>query len=50
MIFMRGGTSEISHYFAPGPPCQTAYAPALVPRDDPGSGAEVGRDGGEQET
>jgi len=33
MIFMRGGTSEISHYFAPGPPCQTAYAPALVPRE-----------------
>jgi uncharacterized protein with NRDE domain len=32
MIFMRGGTSEISHFFAPGPPCQTAYSPAHVPR------------------
>jgi uncharacterized protein with NRDE domain len=32
MIFMHGGTAEISHYFAPGPPCQTAYAPAQVPR------------------
>ena len=32
MIFMRGGSSEIAHFFAPGPPCQTAYAPAQVPR------------------
>ncbi len=32
MIFMRADTSEIAHFFAPGPPCQTAYAPAQVPR------------------
>jgi uncharacterized protein with NRDE domain len=25
MIFMRGDTPEIAHYFAPGPPCRTAY-------------------------
>ena len=50
MIFMRAGSSEISHFFAPGPPCQTAYAEAQVPRGTkPGSGPEVRRDGGEQE-
>jgi uncharacterized protein with NRDE domain len=32
LIFMRGETTEIAHYFAPGPPCVTKYAPALVPR------------------
>ena len=32
LIFMRGDTPEIAHYFAPGPPCRTAYAPAMVPR------------------
>lgn len=32
MIFMRRDTAEIAHYFAPGPPCQTAYSPAAVPR------------------
>ena len=32
MIFMRAATPEISHFFAPGPPCQTAYAPAAVPQ------------------
>ena len=32
LIFMRGETPEIAHYFAPGPPCRTAYAPAMVPR------------------
>ena len=25
MIFMRGDTPEIAHYFAPGPPCRTPY-------------------------
>src|SRR5258708_14689988 len=33
MIFMRANTREIAHYFAPGPPCRTAYAPAAVPRN-----------------
>ncbi|MGD1027794.1 NRDE family protein [Candidatus Binatus soli] len=32
LIFMRGDTPEIAHYFAPGPPCRTAYGPAIVPR------------------
>jgi uncharacterized protein with NRDE domain len=32
MIFMRAGTTEVAHYFAPGPPCRTTYAPAAVPR------------------
>lgn len=32
MIFMRANSREIVHYFAPGPPCRTAYAPAAVPR------------------
>jgi uncharacterized protein with NRDE domain len=31
LIFMRD-THEIAHYFAPGPPCRTAYASAIVPR------------------
>jgi uncharacterized protein with NRDE domain len=34
LIFMRGDTAEIAHYFAPGPPCVTAYAPAIVPRGE----------------
>lgn len=38
LIFMRGDTAEIAHYFAPGPPCTTAYAPAMVPR----RGADAG--------
>jgi uncharacterized protein with NRDE domain len=33
LIFMRGATPEIDHYFAPGPPCVTAYAPAMIPRE-----------------
>ncbi len=33
MIFMRAGTPQIAHFFAPGPPCRTAYAPAAVPRN-----------------
>jgi uncharacterized protein with NRDE domain len=33
MIFMRANSPEIVHYFAPGPPCRTAYAPAIVPRN-----------------
>jgi uncharacterized protein with NRDE domain len=32
LIFMREDKAEIAHYFAPGPPCVTAYAPAMVPR------------------
>jgi uncharacterized protein with NRDE domain len=32
MIFMRAGTVEVAHFFAPGPPCRTAYAPGAVPR------------------
>jgi uncharacterized protein with NRDE domain len=32
LIFMRGDSPEIAHYFAPGPPCKTAYSPAIVPR------------------
>jgi len=32
LIFMRGDRTEIAHYFAPGPPCVTAYGPAMVPR------------------
>ena len=32
LIFMRGDTAEIAHYFAPGPPCRTAYGAAMVPR------------------
>jgi uncharacterized protein with NRDE domain len=32
LIFMCGDTAEIAHYFADGPPCRTAYAPAMVPR------------------
>ena len=33
LIFMRGDMPEIAHYFAPGPPCRTAYALAIVPRE-----------------
>ncbi|MGA7869761.1 MAG: hypothetical protein WCA22_02580, partial [Candidatus Binatus sp.] len=36
LIFMRSNTPEVVHYFAPGPPCRTAYAPALVPRGSRG--------------
>jgi uncharacterized protein with NRDE domain len=32
LIFMREDSAQIAHYFAPGPPCTTAYAPAIVPR------------------
>jgi uncharacterized protein with NRDE domain len=32
LIFMRRDTAEVAHYFAPGPPCRTAYASAIVPR------------------
>ncbi len=32
MIFMRADTPEVAHFFAPGPPCRTGYAPAAVPR------------------
>ncbi|MGH7812599.1 MAG: NRDE family protein [Candidatus Binataceae bacterium] len=31
MIFMRAEGGPIVHFFAPGPPCRTAYAPAPVP-------------------
>jgi uncharacterized protein with NRDE domain len=32
MIFMSGDGREVAHYFAPGPPCVTAYGTAMVPR------------------
>jgi uncharacterized protein with NRDE domain len=32
LIFMRADGPEIAHYFAPGPPCRTAYRRAIVPR------------------
>jgi uncharacterized protein with NRDE domain len=32
LIFMRSDSTEVAHYFAPGPPCRTAYASAIVPR------------------
>ncbi|MGB8411939.1 MAG: NRDE family protein [Candidatus Binatus sp.] len=32
LIFMRGDTPEIVHYFAPGPPCRTAYALVEIPQ------------------
>ncbi|HVN63728.1 MAG TPA: NRDE family protein [Candidatus Binataceae bacterium] len=31
LIFMSGDAGPISHFFAPGPPCQTGYSPAPVP-------------------
>ena len=31
LIFMRDG-KEVAHYFAPGPPCVTAYGVAMVPK------------------
>ncbi len=32
LIFLAADSTEIAHYFAPGPPCVTAYGPAMVPR------------------
>ncbi|MFZ0680305.1 NRDE family protein [Candidatus Binatus sp.] len=32
LIFLREDAAEVAHYFAPGPPCVTAYAPAMVPK------------------
>ena len=32
MIFVGGKRPQIEHYFAPGPPCRTAYGGAIVPR------------------
>jgi len=32
LIFMRGDGPEIAHYFAPGPPCRTAYGLVEIPR------------------
>ncbi|MGH7924563.1 MAG: NRDE family protein, partial [Candidatus Binatus sp.] len=32
LIFMRGDTQEIAHYFASGPPCKASYGVAMVPR------------------
>ena len=32
-IFMRGERTEMTHYFAPGPPCVTKYGVAMVPRE-----------------
>ena len=37
LIFMRGDGPEIAHYFAPGPPCKTAYSLAIVPRAPSGA-------------
>ena len=37
LIFMRGDSKEIAHYFAPGPPCVTAYGAAIVPRGGAGT-------------
>lgn len=31
LIFMRAGGAEIEHFFAPGPPCRSAYARAEIP-------------------
>ncbi len=31
LIFMRNDTPAMAHYFAPGPPCRTAYGVAMVP-------------------
>jgi uncharacterized protein with NRDE domain len=33
MIFMRAGGPEVVHFFAPGPPCKTAYRRAATPAD-----------------
>jgi uncharacterized protein with NRDE domain len=30
LIFMRNDTPAMAHYFAPGPPCRTAYGVAMV--------------------
>ncbi|HEY6395108.1 MAG TPA: NRDE family protein [Candidatus Binataceae bacterium] len=34
LIFLRGEPLSIRHFFAPGPPCRTEYAPAPVPCQD----------------
>jgi len=31
MIFMGAAPDTVAHFFAPGPPCQTGYAPAVIP-------------------
>ena len=50
LIFMRGDSLEVAHYFAPGPPCRTAYGAAMVPRcGGKDQGAEVGGDAGQHE-
>ncbi len=36
-IFVGPDDDDIEHYFAPGPPCQTAYEPADVPNQSEGS-------------
>jgi uncharacterized protein with NRDE domain len=31
LIFMRRDSAMVEHFFAPGPPCTTAYEPAAIP-------------------
>jgi uncharacterized protein with NRDE domain len=31
LIFIGADSAQIEHFFAPGPPCRTAFAPAAVP-------------------
>jgi len=38
-IFLGRDTADIEHYFASGPPCQTAYQPADVPAQSENSSA-----------
>jgi uncharacterized protein with NRDE domain len=40
LIFLGADPGHVEHWFAPGPPCKTAYAPAMVPeRAQPESSA-----------
>jgi uncharacterized protein with NRDE domain len=43
LIFMRSDEREVAHYFAPGPPCTTAYGVAMVPRkQEPNCDVSIG--------
>jgi uncharacterized protein with NRDE domain len=42
LIFLRADSTEIAHYFAPGPPCVTAYSAAMVPTSVPPFPRETG--------
>jgi uncharacterized protein with NRDE domain len=35
LIFMGAATDQVHHFFAPGPPCVTPYAPAPIPLHSP---------------